>query len=1066
MGSVYRALDRLTNQMVALKFGKLGTSRSDTDSWAKQATARMSLMREFQTLTQLNHPHIVSVLDFGFDDQLRPFFTMVLHEHARDVLTAARQTDSAGKIQYLIETLQALAYLHRHHVIHRDLKPSNILIDESGQVRVVDFGLATPQGMASGLDGTLAYLAPEVLETFSVSPASDLYALGIVAYELFAGVHPFAKLSIGQLLQAKVRRTPDLSLVQAPDGVRTVIERLLQRHPTARYASAEAVISALCAAVDHPAPAFSATLGEHYWQSARFTGRERELTQLTTALDTMLNGHGSALVFMSASGTGKSRLLDELRVSAVTRGALVLRGGGVEDGGLPYALWRGIVRELLLLTQVTGGQAAVLKALVPDIDDLLGRPIPSAPPLSADAEQERLIFTLLQVFRQQTKPLVLLLDDLQWAAESQIALTRICELAPHQRLLIVGAYRTDDPAWSPTMFSKLQVIPLRPFSVTETQLISESIIGDLSPRPHLVKFLVDHTEGNAFFLIETLRTLAAAADSLEAIGAAELPNEIVPQSVLNVAQQRRNRLPAAYQPALSSAALLGRDLDLALLATLAPALDLEDWLLRAEDVGLIQFEQGRWRFTHDMMRAGISAALTADERPTLHRRCALAIEALYGHRSESAARLAQHWKAAGDLLKELHYTLNAAQQWLRLSDFQTAREQLVSLLERVGDNPRLLRERSTLHALIAETYQKTVGYQQAHAHYGASLALATQTGDASMQAEAQLGLGQMLIVLGLAREAEAPIRRALAAYQAGEDRSKLAKAIFALGELYLLNRDYPNARRQFQASLDTLATVPDPEFYARILTRLSNIANTCKEYETAENLAQTAYTTFREIGNRFEMGNALTALFLAAICQDKDEAAEAHARENLQICTEINHLRGVVTIQINLGYFAFIRGHAAESITHYTQAAIASEVIGLADKACSAWSSLLQIHALLAQWEEARSSGQAWLRTTQALTSGRANLHGLYGLIRLAIHDQRIETAAHWLGALDQHGVPEDRDEEALLHLHQQIGQLLTAETLRAALADGASWTISELMDNLQAYFDAADQARTPVAST
>ncbi|MCA9920170.1 MAG: protein kinase, partial [Anaerolineales bacterium] len=131
MGVVYRATDRLTGETVALKQVHLSDKLQISDSLAPNATEddlRLALAHEFQILAGLRHPHIISVLDYGFDGAKRPYFTMTYLPNAQTILEAAQDTSFERKIELIQQLLQALAYLHRRNVLHRDLKPDNVLV--------------------------------------------------------------------------------------------------------------------------------------------------------------------------------------------------------------------------------------------------------------------------------------------------------------------------------------------------------------------------------------------------------------------------------------------------------------------------------------------------------------------------------------------------------------------------------------------------------------------------------------------------------------------------------------------------------------------------------------------------------------------------------------------------------------------------------------------------------------------------------------------------------------------------------------------------------------------------
>src|SRR5262249_23339841 len=149
-----------------------------------------------------------------FDDQNRPYFTMDWVPNARDIVAASLQRDPLGKAELFVQLLRALVYLHRRGIVHRDLKPSNILVDDSGQLKVLDFGISVhseTQRADVNAAGTAAYMAPEMLGGAAPSPAADLYAVGTMMYEVFAGKHPFDTSAVVRLLSQVVTDAPDLS---------------------------------------------------------------------------------------------------------------------------------------------------------------------------------------------------------------------------------------------------------------------------------------------------------------------------------------------------------------------------------------------------------------------------------------------------------------------------------------------------------------------------------------------------------------------------------------------------------------------------------------------------------------------------------------------------------------------------------------------------------------------------------------------------------------------------------------------------------------------------------------
>ncbi|HVO43922.1 MAG TPA: serine/threonine-protein kinase, partial [Aggregatilineales bacterium] len=511
MGVVYRATDRLTGKIVALK--RVSTPRNETAPQTGTApptegdpttatVRRIALAREFQVLASLRHPNVISVLDYGFDDERRPYFTMTLLDRPQTILQAGRRLSLEKKVDLLIQLLQALAYLHRRGILHRDLKPGNVLVERGARLRVLDFGLASPQEVAdSVVAGTLTHLAPELLARGVPSQASDLYAVGMIAYELFTYRYPFDRSTITSLLDQILLQEPDFTPLLAlrpnlttpvavpddaadlvsdtarrptpPDGVAAlsesddtlimdidpakvaatwrqenpdkptadtelpsplqaapprlidVVQKLLRKRPEERYQDASSVIADLCLAIGQPVVAESDAQRESFLQSAQFVGRDAELSELTSALDAAVDGHGSAWLIGGESGIGKSRLMDELAIRALVQGVIVLRGQGVAGGGVPYQLWRDPLRRLILSSEPTDREASVLKELVPEIGTLLGRDVADAIELTGQSGRLRLFTVIVNLFQRQRAPLLMVLEDLHWARRSLDVLNRV-----------------------------------------------------------------------------------------------------------------------------------------------------------------------------------------------------------------------------------------------------------------------------------------------------------------------------------------------------------------------------------------------------------------------------------------------------------------------------------------------------------------------------------------------------------------------------------------------------------------------------------------------------------------
>ncbi|MEO1615829.1 MAG: serine/threonine-protein kinase [Planctomycetota bacterium] len=253
MGAVYLGRQKSLDRPVAIKI--LPPEVAERDGF------RDRFAREGKALAKLNHPNIVSVIDFG---QAGPYAMLVMElvegANLREVLSQGRLTAKEA-LEILPQLCDALSYAHDEGVVHRDIKPENLLFDNRGRLKITDFGLAkliasrtkepgeeTSQAEAThdptrGIVGTLHYMAPEQLENpTSVDHRADIYALGVVFYEMLTGELPIGRFDPPSEIQSSPKES-GLAKVLIDVRLDEVVMRALEKHPEKRYGSASAVMS-------------------------------------------------------------------------------------------------------------------------------------------------------------------------------------------------------------------------------------------------------------------------------------------------------------------------------------------------------------------------------------------------------------------------------------------------------------------------------------------------------------------------------------------------------------------------------------------------------------------------------------------------------------------------------------------------------------------------------------------------------------------------------------------------------------------------------------------------------
>ncbi|NIO68859.1 MAG: protein kinase, partial [Anaerolineae bacterium] len=647
MSIVYRARDTVLKRDVAIKVmsaAALGTE------------GRARLMHEAQSAAQLNHPNIVSVHDAGEADG-SPFIVMELVEgeslHDRrlealdNVLAVARQICAA------------LKHAHTNGIIHRDLKPENVLLAPDGTAKLMDFGLA--RSVASRLTsegtivGTVFYLAPELALGQDFDGRADLYALGVMLYELTTGQLPFMAddpvAVITQHLHAPAV-PPRAKNDQIPPALDALILRLLSKDPQDRPGSAAEVLQILDAPdiLDkEAAPAEELSVLERIGRG-RLVGRKHELQEARALWNRALSGQGQMLLISGEPGIGKTRLVRELVTQAEVSGGRALVGTSYAEGGTPYAAFKQMIREVLRDGSDDGFDLpqfvlADLLTLAPEL-----RPrypdVPANPPVDPQAEQQRLFENLVIFYTALSDhvPLLLVLEDAHWADSGTLSLLR--HLARHtrrQQVMIVATYR------------EVELDEARPFHEVLLDLNRERLATRLKlPRldreqtrellavlfakeitSEFLDGIYRETEGNPFFIEEVCKALVESGKLYYEDGRWHRPSmeELgIPQSVRVAIQSRVRVLPTDAQETLRLAAVLGREFDF---DTLAEASDqdedtLIDGLESAEQAQLIEevsAEEGvTFAFVHALIPTTLVESTRTLQRRRLHRRAAAAIE--------------------------------------------------------------------------------------------------------------------------------------------------------------------------------------------------------------------------------------------------------------------------------------------------------------------------------------------------------------------------------------------------------------------------------------------------------
>ena len=646
---------------------------------------------------------------------------------------------AAGHLERVLEIVRrlcaSLAFLHGEGIVHRDLKSANVLLCDGVRPVLIDFGLVWrfPGPIArevidvsAAAAGTAGYMAPEQLEGDLVDARADLYAVGCILYETLTGRLPHRN---QPHLKMTVTPVPPSRLVLGiPRTLDELVMRLLERRPRDRLGHADDIVRVLDSLVAEAAESVrDSQTPRAYVYRPELVGRERTLGILTERLQRLEFGRGGFVLLRGESGIGKTSVAMAIARSAAARGLQTVAGaclplGASEVSGRPNEaplhpfgrLFEAIADRCVehghaKTERLLGARGKILAACDPRFAHLPGQEeYPAPPDVPAQAAQQRLLAALgetLGVYADEW-PLLLVLDDLQWADELSLRFLAWLDRAyfDERPVLIVATYRAEEASDAiRDLASRAHVEHevLGPLDQETIGAIAADMLGLAQPPPLFVVELAAKAEGNPFFVGEYLR--AAVEEGIvgrDQTGRWTVREDRIlplPASLRDLVRRRLEGLSHDARALLETASALGRDLDLDLLAAVRGEGE-EDARAAVRELLARQIleepEPGTLRFLHDKLREFTYELVDAGVRRAVHLAAAAALERRGDSDPASLPalypRLAHHFAHAGHTAKATVYLEKAGGQSLARFANRDAirffREAL--LLDGAGADPR------------------------------------------------------------------------------------------------------------------------------------------------------------------------------------------------------------------------------------------------------------------------------------------------------------------------------------------------------------------------------------------
>lgn len=602
------------------------------------------LKHEYQIRQNLDSEQIVKSISIEtFDHRLG----IVLEDFGGESLAKLLERETLSPLANLniaIPIVKALQYLHFQHIIHKDIKPSNIIINsQTKQVKLTDFGIATklnkenPQfNNPNSVEGTLAYMSPEQTGRMNrtLDYRTDFYSLGITLYEMLTGKLPFPSNDPLEIVYSHIAVQPIYPHQinsEIPVAISEIVMKLLTKNAEDRYQSAAGLLADLeislhqletTGKIADFIPGRLDILSQLLIPQKLY-GRENQVNQLLaafervgaglannllekpTTLEPKLPSSGtSELMLVSGySGIGKSAVVNEVS-KPITRSKGYFISGKFDQlkRNIPYAsliqAFNSLLQQLLTESAVSleiwrtkiltalGTDGQVIADVIPKVELIIGKQpeVPEVSPTEAQNRFNRLFKEFLRVFAQKEHPLVIFLDDLQWADSATLKLMQLLITDPEQQyLLLIGAYRDNEVSPTHPLIQTVEEIEktgtivnnivLQPLDLANvTELVTETLNTCTEKVTNLAELIWNKTGGNPFFLTQLLQALYQdsllkfefnhitnqvsqsgwywSIDEIQAIG-------ITDKSVVELVASRIEKLPAPTQEALKLAACVG-----------------------------------------------------------------------------------------------------------------------------------------------------------------------------------------------------------------------------------------------------------------------------------------------------------------------------------------------------------------------------------------------------------------------------------------------------------------------------------------------------------------------------
>jgi len=711
MSEVYLAQDQEADKKIALKKLSGFSSENKNESLVR-------FKKEAHTLSLISHPGVQKCSEFFQEKD--SFYLAMEYFEGKNLKYSSHLFNLREKIEIILKISEILEYIHQKGIIHRDLKPENILVKKEKkeiQVKMIDFGLAylndfsTLFRQGQGI-GTFSYISPEQtgLLRRNIDQRSDLYSLGIMAYELLTGELPFKDKSISALIHkhlAVIPQSPVLINEEIPPVIEKIILKLLEKEPDGRYQSAEGLKKDLEFYLSDSSKELNQlglndkTSGIQFQFKA--VGRDEELAELEKIYEKTLKNNFQMCILAGKSGAGKSKIMESFRENHFSRSTLYLFSKCAQNtSNIPYYSLIEWIKSfekylnfqnktfLSFFSQEEKQKIISLSKIVPELFYTENNFEKSQEEFYSEVEKSEIFqaFTaLLDIISAKEESIVLLIDDIQWADQETLnSFDYFLSAWQKKKILLLGTLRDEkkdllDPFMK---YNNFYVLPIFYFNRSKIKELCKKILSsDFEMEEEFYQMIEKNTFGSPFYIQEILKNLFQNQILYKngtpewKINNQKFKNYQFIQDSAEIAFHRLEVFSEQEKKILAAAAVMGKNFHSGALYEILKILHFENLekenfislLDKAKQEMILQDQfligEGYYSFVHDKIVEMFNKTIDEKERKKIHSSIAFYLENSRQEKIQSSIyELAYHYDFTDNQEKKDYYNRLAYQKAL------------------------------------------------------------------------------------------------------------------------------------------------------------------------------------------------------------------------------------------------------------------------------------------------------------------------------------------------------------------------------------------------------------------